>query len=1508
MIEAFIRKLRDGGVACSPEEIADALWLAQQIRHYTVYSTPQLDSGEPVTESETTSAGISLSEATSVEAPSSVPLTDKKQEPRNGTLSDDARTVPLIVYETTQTGVPYRAPGGAALPGSLNLARALRPLLRRVPSRSHLDVDESATVQSIAETDLQVWNIALRPSQERWLSVDLVIDQSPSMVIWHHTAAELQRLLERHGAFRVVRQWNLQTQGSDNIRLYPAGAQRSNLRVVSKSELLDPAGRRLVLILSDCVADAWHSGVVFDYLETWARSGPTALLQVLPERFWPSTALGSLRQTKVFASKPGSLKPSQVIGTQDLASTHRYKQGTPLPVITLTHEQIGSWAALLAGRTQGWIPAFILGDTNNELSIGDDDAEEWYDDREAESVVQDELSSYREQLDRIRATLSPESRRLVAYLSFIPLLTVPIMRLVQRVMVPGASQVHLAEVFLSGLLQQDTPPDDLVQPHHWLYSFRNPLVASLLHSSVPASETVMTARLVESEVMDRLSALVGREIASALSIDALLLDPDNPLTGLTDPRMRPFAEVRARFLRRLGKRYAALADRLQHAQIGPIVVDGLHREEVDNRQVDPGADPLLGMLISAEQPEQSFQKAPLRSLAPGTSPEIQRLAGLETLFFERRPVLQRRVDSNLFTAIESAVRDFELVRITQQRLSNQAAQYPPDSPPPYSPAAEVLHSYLTQSFNLLQDKVPEAENLQKRILERSRPGFSQDFVQLFNRSHRQLLQNVKRLQRDLETLEARHRQADTLIRQLDAIPNKTITQLRQLQDAVQQGLAKQKQLIDSGVIGNELTEISQALTHVQRVLNTVVSVQREPEASLSPTVVAVLWSIRQRHREAVLPRLHQLDQWSRRLTTIDQLFTRGYRQAAEITQLFTSMTEAIDITTFQQSFAGFRVQLDALRDLRLSIDVSRLQPLYQDIAATVYKIESLHGTVIATRNNYNYLQGETPRLHVVLETISELIHGLAQRPRFPILWTNSSAQLKELNVNLLKLGKPDQFRTAEAVDTVTEELRDIVRGTKNLSDFIQGLSSELNRYTQLVDTLRKVQLEPWYERAEQLRAKANVYDAVNWPIEMRVPALSDIVRQLQITTQTMLPVKEDKQLPEAELPVRTARLSELEHSYDRLRADFKAIEARLAHFEQLVKRSRERLSEMLLALDLAIRESTGVNLEVAALEESMQKLRQRRSEGELLRFVEYPQGSVEKVDRRIEQWQADARVALEQAYEKCENALEASLRELDKVLKQSKALGSLEKEPTIMSAYRTARELRGRPTNRVKNLSVQDLAKSISVRFQQIHQAKQQVQDLENFNHPLQVGKDQLKEAENSANEQLAELHQLTTITWPPAQHNAQKINTLSSRAAQAAKSIEESDTAKEFRSRISTAISAYGGLENGVRNECNSIRTQRQQFESYVRQIEGCISALELQRNAYGNPDAVNDVIRNHQQLIRSRLTQLKRSSRPTEEIIAIYRIAQLNTQVNIDKKKYSIQTGIGSEPDSMVVTVTLL
>ena len=90
-----------------------------------------------------------------------------------------------------------------ALPNALRLGRALGALRHAMSAEQDQEFDDVATADFIAATGLV--QPVFRPTRDRWLDLVLVVDQSPSMVVWGSTVSELRAVVGRHNAFNRVR-------------------------------------------------------------------------------------------------------------------------------------------------------------------------------------------------------------------------------------------------------------------------------------------------------------------------------------------------------------------------------------------------------------------------------------------------------------------------------------------------------------------------------------------------------------------------------------------------------------------------------------------------------------------------------------------------------------------------------------------------------------------------------------------------------------------------------------------------------------------------------------------------------------------------------------------------------------------------------------------------------------------------------------------------------------------------------------------------------------------------------------------------------------------------------------------------------------------------------------------------------------------------------------------------------------------------------------------------------
>ena len=192
MIEKIITALRNLGIEPTPEELADALWLAIKLK---------FGHGSPPSKL--------LDDNKDKKTISSLRRTERRRTFKQDVI--DTNTVeskPIYTFPNIGSsegqikhGSYFPTPAVPALACKLNLAKALHPLMRKILSRNRLIIDETETAREIAKTGGMIWRPVFRHDSYRWFDIALIVDTGPSMGVWQETIEELQLLLERQGAF-----------------------------------------------------------------------------------------------------------------------------------------------------------------------------------------------------------------------------------------------------------------------------------------------------------------------------------------------------------------------------------------------------------------------------------------------------------------------------------------------------------------------------------------------------------------------------------------------------------------------------------------------------------------------------------------------------------------------------------------------------------------------------------------------------------------------------------------------------------------------------------------------------------------------------------------------------------------------------------------------------------------------------------------------------------------------------------------------------------------------------------------------------------------------------------------------------------------------------------------------------------------------------------------------------------------------------------------------------------
>ncbi|MBR8839317.1 MAG: SUMF1/EgtB/PvdO family nonheme iron enzyme [Stigonema ocellatum SAG 48.90 = DSM 106950] len=535
MIQQAIAILQQAGFDLTAQELAEILWLAV---HRSESEKPHKRSPQP-----------------NIPKPDP-PQTQTQEIPQSPSLPQILEptfpvTLPSPVpspAKTTET--PIRIPAAVALRNSLALGRSLRPLMRKVPSPTENILDEEATVSRIAEE--KIWIPVLKPAPQRWLELALVVEQSRSTAIWKQTITELQQLLKHHGAFRDVRTWQLKVTET-NAQLFPqntTGAYSTTPH--NPNVLIDPKGQRLILLVSDCISPAWRKKLIHPVLDLWGSRGLISILQLLPERLWERTALASETPVQLHSLNPGVFNSQLIVENWD-ENNIETQNSISIPIITLEPYPLLTWSRVIAGDGNIGTAGFKFSPSRET--------------QQSTEPEQPQLTAP-ELVSRFRATASLLARRLAGLMSAAPV-SLPVVQLIQQTQLKQSGQIHVAEVFMSGLLRL---PQEDTNPNYIEYEFIEG-VRELLLDSVPISKT--------TEVLEKVSEFIAERVGlSVTDFEARLLTSQGE-NSPENANIRPFAQLKAQVLRRLGGVYADLAEKLDPANKTPADNNGTKFFEFD---------------------------------------------------------------------------------------------------------------------------------------------------------------------------------------------------------------------------------------------------------------------------------------------------------------------------------------------------------------------------------------------------------------------------------------------------------------------------------------------------------------------------------------------------------------------------------------------------------------------------------------------------------------------------------------------------------------------------------------------------------------------------------------------------------------------------------------------------------------------------------------------------------------------------------------------------------------
>ncbi|HRY10865.1 MAG TPA: SAV_2336 N-terminal domain-related protein, partial [Candidatus Nanopelagicales bacterium] len=444
---------------------------------------------------------------------------EEKPAPRGDALQSADLSLPMGKSDSlrsgnvsvTKVGLEFPAPGSLATASPTALS-----LFRRISRPGPPAVDVDATVEATADARRLV--VVTRPSRERGLDAAIVVDPTLAAEAWARGIDELEGTLRRTGAFRSVTRWELAHTNSPGLG---QPLIRDRARTAHRpDQLVDPSGRRLVLVLSDFAGAEWQRSGPWQVLIRWARVMPTAMLHLLPPSYWGWTAVGQPSGV-LRALRPASPNSATDFRPAWWCDDTRASNGVAVPVIDLESDAIVRWARAIVDGTV-WSEAVWAVDPP----------------RPGNGLVSEGILSDADRVGAFEMRASTGAQQLARILASAPLLSLPLIQILHEQLIPRPLASQVAELMVSGLLEELPKGTDAVGPRLQFHSG----VSDLLSRGTTISQ--------EWDLYDLLSRALEKQAGSGNVIQAFMADSDGARSVAAE--LVPFAAMGRKLAHRLG--------------------------------------------------------------------------------------------------------------------------------------------------------------------------------------------------------------------------------------------------------------------------------------------------------------------------------------------------------------------------------------------------------------------------------------------------------------------------------------------------------------------------------------------------------------------------------------------------------------------------------------------------------------------------------------------------------------------------------------------------------------------------------------------------------------------------------------------------------------------------------------------------------------------------------------------------------------------------------------------
>jgi formylglycine-generating enzyme required for sulfatase activity len=477
------------------------------------------------------------------------------KEPEPGPERLEAQILPKASVPGSER-LPVWVRDPLALLNPHSLFKRVLPLMTEVAGDQPASLDEEATLDGYARWRqlIPAWH----PEQHYRFALTLIVDEGFSMTPWRPLIDDLLRRLRGFHGFQSVREvrWTSRTHKGD-------GADWSSKfgKALAGFEPPSPGAEALVVVVSDCAGPKWWEkdgdgpGRAFRDLKLLGAACPVVIWQVLPDWMWSRTALGHGDAVALRRASEGGGWPFQLARLLESPGGAERRERAPVPVVELSLSGLRTWGQLIGGSPFASSSGILLPVMDPPSLEGSDSSPSAS--AEGESAADAKTEDPILPLRRFQYLASSDAKQLMGLFAAAPVLTLPVMRLIQAALLETTAPVAMAEVLLSGLLHP-IDREAAIDPETLQLTFAPPIRAALLKQQSPRR----TLDVIEA-VTDFIAAHWSQHGWG--SFRAFLTDPA-VAAPVWQADTSHFATLAADIIAQLGGAYTTFAERLRVAQ------------------------------------------------------------------------------------------------------------------------------------------------------------------------------------------------------------------------------------------------------------------------------------------------------------------------------------------------------------------------------------------------------------------------------------------------------------------------------------------------------------------------------------------------------------------------------------------------------------------------------------------------------------------------------------------------------------------------------------------------------------------------------------------------------------------------------------------------------------------------------------------------------------------------------------------------------------------------------